>query len=80
MNVSKKAEARIIELGKINHMRLAQIQQKDATIGRLEARVKDLEAEILTLTQERSGYAATLKSLASKLDEVLRRISHDKRF
>ena len=46
MSISKKAEAKIIELGKTSHSRLAKIQQKDAKITRLEARIEELESTI----------------------------------
>ena len=64
---------RIVELDTINISLKYKLSTRIATIERLEA-------EIVKLTQERSGYAVTLGSLASRLDEVLRRIKHDKQF
>ena len=49
-------------------------------LARLQDTIERLEAEIVKLKHERSGYAETLMALATNLDSVLRRINHDKRF
>lgn len=63
--MSKKSDARILELTKINTMRLDRIKQRDE-------RIKKLEADINCL---KLGYETTLNLLDSDISILVRNLS-----